>query len=509
MKARYYIWGALGGLAVASAPGTPLWALPGLGLLVHMTVDERPDLLMRAWPQLTEGAQQVRGLLADGTRAIRALKPGTEARKNAAPTATPASADPPRQARRAQVQETARRPRWLEVVNDDLDRAPHALIVGPSGAGKTTLATAIMGDRGGRSVVISPKISAGAWSGAEVITLDDDGSYAPLVAAFTDLEDEKRQRIVTLRREGPDALEPITIVLDELQDLTAHVPAAGEFMVNLSSIGREIKMRLVGVGTTDEALNIRGWKASRRNYVRMELDRNRRATLDDSTRTISITPAEVQPLAQRAKLRPWRGTSAVTAEVTAPAQVVAPAPRGVTRPVSAPAEGVSGADAAVSVDALDLLDALLAQPVPSASGRLDTPVPVPVSVPNRAVTDTGTDTPSGGVSLTLERDGGHLTVNVNARAEAAPAERATGRSRTRKGRAFDARRRRQMHQTQNQDAQKAQLQSAYAQRKAAGVSYRKAFAELGGSSEETRAWWRALPEPTEPAKVIRLAERRK
>jgi hypothetical protein len=90
---------------------------------------------------------------------------------------------------------------------------------------------------------------------------------------------------------------------------------------------------------------------------------------------------------------------------------------------------------------------------------------------------------------------GHLTVNVTARAEtAAPA---AGRGRPRRGHGLDMRRRRQMAQTAQGDAHKAELQQAYETRKAAGMSYRKAYAELGGNGEETRVWWRAAPEPQE------------
>lgn len=202
------------------------------------------------------------------------------------------------------------RPRWLQVVNDDPDRHPHALILGPTGAGKTTLATAIMGDRGGRVVVVSPKISAGAWRGAEVITLDDDASYAPLTRAMGELEQEKRERVVTLRQQGRAALEPLTVVFDEIQDLTTHVPEVGEWMVNLSSLGRELNLRLIGIGTTDEALNIRGWKASRRNYARVEMTTDRRATLNDGVRNLNIETKEIDRQARAAHLRPWRGEPA-------------------------------------------------------------------------------------------------------------------------------------------------------------------------------------------------------
>jgi hypothetical protein len=299
----------------------------------------------------------------------------------------------------------AARPRWLEVVNDDMDRAPHTLILGPSGAGKTTLATAVMADRGGRSVVLTPKVAAGNWSGAEVITLDNDGSYAPLAAAMVDLEDEKRARVVALRQRGRDSLEPLTVVFDELQDLTTHVPEVGEFMVNMSSIGREIKMRLVGVGTTDDALNIRGWKASRRNYLRVEMDRDRRASLSDGVRTISVGTRDSLSRASAARLSPWRGE-----------------PEPVRRPVAADAPRAPTVSMRVPAPADDLLASLLAAPAPrslderiaavlgqsgiAASGR---------GTGQRGITpqhDTDTDTDTSGITVGADTTGRVVTVNV-------------------------------------------------------------------------------------------------
>ncbi len=269
--------------------------------------------LARHSPTVQEGVAQLRerapALLASARGRMPELLTSTPATHTLArhePAIIPPRPAPPR-------------PRWLQVVNDDMDRAPHTLIVGPTGAGKTTLATAIMGDRGGRSIVITPKVSAGGWRGAEVVSLDDDGSYAPLQAALRDLEDEKRQRIVALRQHGRDGLEPLTVVFDELQDLTAHVPEAGAFMVNMASLGREIKVRMVGVGTSDEALNVRGWAASRRNYLRVELDRDRRATLNDGVRTIAVSTRESLRAAEVARLRPWRGEEPTARGVAADA----------------------------------------------------------------------------------------------------------------------------------------------------------------------------------------------
>jgi GTPase SAR1 family protein len=456
------IGGGIAGTLTIALPGSPLWLLPAGAALAGcaLTVPEIRQEAARALPLLA-AARKALPLLTEARRALPERRRGQHQHR--------AQTDAPQPQARQQPR-AAQRPRWLEVVNDDLDRAPHALIIGPSGAGKTTLATALMGDRGGRSVVISPKISAGAWAGAEVITLDDDGSYAPLVEALADLEEEKRRRIVTLRREGPDALEPITIVLDELQDLTAHVPAAGEFMVNLSSIGREIKMRLVGVGTTDDALNIRGWKASRRNYVRMELDRNRRATLDDSTRTISINPTEIQPLARRARLLPWREPA--REPETPPVQHPAPTPRATPQ-----------ATAAQQPEVDPFLSALLAESVPSASE-----CPRNAHVP---VTSTSTygnsNTGNSGVTITTAPGNGTPSVIIHASATA------TGSRRRTYGRGLDMHRRRV---TAERTRKKEALRNAYRNARTSGAykSFRAAYEVLGGNRDEAhQAWKSAAP----------------
>lgn len=316
--------GGAGALAMAF-PGSLWWTLPALAGVISgaATVPEVRAEVAGLLPEHSPARQLLTTGLGEAVQTIRAGRAGRTGQRAArAPRAGAAQGGRPSGSAlpRAAVQ----RPRWLRVVNDDMDRAPHMLIVGPSGAGKTTLATAAMDDRGGRSVVISPKVAAGNWSGAELITLDDSGSYEPLAQAVADLEAEKRRRIVELRQHGPDVLEPVTVVFDEIQDLTTFVPTAGEFMVRMSSLGRELKMRIVGVGTTDEALNIRGWKASRHNYVRIEMDPNRRATLNDRTETIRVETAEILPRARAARLRPWRGElEPARAPATAPEALLA------------------------------------------------------------------------------------------------------------------------------------------------------------------------------------------
>jgi hypothetical protein len=141
------------------------------------------------------------------------------------------------------------------------------------------------------------------------VTLSDELSYAPLADALNDLQTEAKQRSLALRRGEP--LEPMTVVLDELPELAAEISGAGKFAVRLSRWGRELGMRQIVIATSDEALNIPGWAATRSNYARVELgkptqDGTRPATLDDGACRRSLDVGNVKGGAERAQLRPWR-----------------------------------------------------------------------------------------------------------------------------------------------------------------------------------------------------------
>jgi hypothetical protein len=267
------------------------------------------------------------------------------------------------------------RPRWLGILNDEPDQRPHAIILGPTRSGKTTMATAAIADRGGRAIVITPKVNPSNWSGAEIVTLDDTGGYADIGQALLDIEQEKRDRIGKLRRGEP--MEPLTIVYDEIGEMAAFIPEAPEQMTQLSSIGAELNMRIIGIGTSDEALGVKRWKATRNNYIRVETNTDRGAMIHDGVRSISVKPRESLALAQAAQLVPWRGAA------------TAPAAMGTTANLArhAPAE------------ADDLLASLLATMSPERAARLQ--------------------------SITVARPaGGDVHVNV-VQAQAAPAHNAT------------------------------------------------------------------------------------
>ena len=471
------VFGGGAGMGALLAPGSLIWAAPAFlgAVAMGFTVPEVRHELRESLPALRE--------------AVRALpRPAAllpQRGQTVAAAATVASAPTPSGTHAPAGTEPLRPRQWLHALNDRPDDNPHLTVVGPSGTGKTTFVAATLGQRGGRVVVLTPKVTPGAWRGAEVVTLDDDLSYAPLAAALNDLQTEAKQRSAKLRRGEP--LEPMTVVLDELPELHAEIPGAGKFAVRLSRWGRELGMRQVVIATSDDALNIPGWAATRSNYARVVLEKPtaggaRHATLDDGQTQQRLDLGHVKAGAERAQLRPWRGEEGASMLVSRPAQAVSNAPT-VSKPVSN-----------------DLLASLLAETLSSASGRQDIPATLSKSMTNALDTDLDRAT----VSMQLDPLDRVFTLNVNARAEATPASipasipasAPVGGRRMARGRGLDMRRRRHMAQARQIEDRKTELQTAYAARKAAGVSYSKAYAELGGNSTESRAWWKAASAAT-------------
>jgi hypothetical protein len=450
-------FGGAAGLCTIVFPGSAIWLVPAAAAVggCALTVPEIRSEVERVLPALPAPAQlrALPDLIRHPVTAMRAL--GGPA--PASPQDAPAPA--PRRARRSTAPTTAASPlparEWLKAVNDRPDDNPHLTVVGPSGCGKTTFVSAALDQRPGRVVVLTPKVTPGAWRGAEVVTLSDDLSYAPLATALNDLQTEAKQRSVALRR--GERLEPLTVVLDELPELAAEIPGAGKFAVRLSRWGRELGMRQVVLATSDDALNIPGWAATRSNYVRVELGKStpegtRPGYLDDGQGRQPLDLATVKDDAGQAQLRPWRSS------------------QGTTIPLALPPH--------------DLLADLLAEPVTSASQCAGNASGVTVTVTNQGGNGNGNTplvTPAAGVTI-------YATATA-----AGPFPPPSNRRRTRRGGGLDMRRR---HQLAKSDHVHSELAIAYAAARARGVkSFRAAYAELGGNRKIALAAWNVGRQP--------------
>jgi hypothetical protein len=69
---------------------------------------------------------------------------------------------------------------WWPTVQDHPDTTPHALILGPSGKGKSVLIEALTRTRSGQVLVIQPNKKEHEWQGVSLVQCADDGSYLPI-----------------------------------------------------------------------------------------------------------------------------------------------------------------------------------------------------------------------------------------------------------------------------------------------------------------------------------------
>lgn len=202
--------------------------------------------------------------------------------------------------------------RWLQLLNDQPDVTPHVLILGPTGSGKTTFAAALLGRRPDSVIVLTPKVKPDDWRGAPVISLDDSGSYAPLIRAVAAIDAERRRRLVALRQ--GQALDELTIVLDEAPDLADYVKGTGDLIRTLGQMGRDLKLRMLVLSTSQNVkdLGLEGRGRARENYAWVKLqpaaDGQRTGTLAWGEKESGLDLKLARVLADQANLsdRGWQ-----------------------------------------------------------------------------------------------------------------------------------------------------------------------------------------------------------
>jgi energy-coupling factor transporter ATP-binding protein EcfA2 len=214
-----------------------------------------------------------------------------------APIRTPESAENPAQLVNT-VGLTTRS--WSFLLNEQPDQAPHVLLVGPSGAGKTTFTRALIAMRTGRVVVLTPKPDDD-WGGAPVITIDDDGSFTTVAHAIEALGHEVRRRLVAGKRRIPVG-EPLTIICDDFPVLVSEVgkPAAALFKL-VGRLGRSLRVRLIVLSQSDrvKSLGLSGEGDAAENYIHVDLARGHRAMLHYEQHVLPLDTREVLQIAMR------------------------------------------------------------------------------------------------------------------------------------------------------------------------------------------------------------------
>jgi hypothetical protein len=132
---------------------------------------------------------------------------------------------------------------WLDYMNRQPQQVPHVGIIGPSGAGKTTLATSLLQDREGQIVVISAK-EGDHWGGLPVVGIDDDATYTTAVRTFDELNAEVKRRLVDTKHNRMTA-DWLTIVVDDFSTLKGEAPTAADVVKLVARLGRSLRVRLV------------------------------------------------------------------------------------------------------------------------------------------------------------------------------------------------------------------------------------------------------------------------
>jgi hypothetical protein len=196
---------------------------------------------------------------------------------------------------------------WMNYVNAQPNRVPHLAVIGPSGAGKTTLVTAVLSDRVGDIVVLTAK-EGDSWGGLEYIGIDDDATYNTMHTTFDALYQEVKQRLVDTKHDRMNS-DWLTIVVDDFSTLVKECPVAADVVKLVARLGRSLRVRLVMLSDSAlvKAIGLEGEGETRSNFAFVRLRRGHKGAIEIDGRLHPIEMGALDTIAKRANLthRSW------------------------------------------------------------------------------------------------------------------------------------------------------------------------------------------------------------
>ncbi len=194
---------------------------------------------------------------------------------------------------------------WLDLVNKRPDQVPHLFIEGGSGAGKTTLATAILHDRPGPVAVVGVKPDDG-WGMGYVFRSTEREAY------LSALLGEVRRRLDEGDKSG------LTIVLDDFTRLTQHKVAV-ELYKEVADVGRSLRIRLILIarGRLVKGIGASGESDLLEHFVFLTVRRDHSVLLDFEGEVRAINTSLVRTSAKPLPADRWLTLSTVSEDAHA------------------------------------------------------------------------------------------------------------------------------------------------------------------------------------------------